>query len=487
VLTLSEFLKLLPADAIALRPLSAADSRLGLPVTGIAQSSDLVQPGGVFCALPGERVHGLKFAAAAVRSGASAVLLTSPTDDLAELMTLDVAVYEVPGLRALLGGLAAAVYGTSEAEMLLLAVTGTNGKTSTVSYLQRLLDAAGVRCGLSASTERIVSGELQAANLTTPEVCELHELLAKMRLTDRAAAIEVSAQALVRERVDGIVFDVAGFTNLSRDHLDDFGSMGSYLAAKLELFTPTRSRRAVVFLADDFAREVSEITAVPVTTVGSGADWDYQFLEGHIALTRGALELSIPWAASELMARNFALAFVMLVEAGLDPQQLALAAGQVDPLVSGRLERVAAASIDGYVDYAHTPAAIESAIATLAHYPWVTVVFGASGDRDAGKRPAMAEAAAKADFVVVTDQHPRSEDPAEIRSVLASRISELKSETEFAEIADPEAACAEAVRRTPSGGALLWCGPGHLTYREIAGTKTAFSAREVLRRAIEND
>jgi UDP-N-acetylmuramoyl-L-alanyl-D-glutamate--2,6-diaminopimelate ligase len=484
-LTLGEFAALLPAGSGDYFPIPAA--ALNLEVHGLAQSSRQVHPGYLFCALAGERTSGLNYAAEAVAAGAIGVLVESSLirGDSLPLENLGAPVFVVDNLRNRLGHLASEVYQTAASGIKLFGVTGTNGKTSTASYLQRLLQATGVACGLSASTERIVGGSRSAANLTTPEVCELHDLIWQMRQADTAAAIEVSAQALVRQRVDGLIFEVAGFTNLSRDHLDDFGSMEDYFAAKLELFNPARARRAVVFVGDEYARSLASQAQIPVTTVGAGADWDYLFADATIRLTHLGQGFELAWPASELMARNFALAFVMLVTAGFDAAQLSSAASRVDPGVAGRLERVASGRVDGFVDYAHTPHAIESALGALSHYHWVTIIFGASGNRDAGKRPAMAEAAAKANFTVVTDQHPRDEDPSKIRQTLTSTLAALG--VEFADQEDPRFAVREALANTPPGGAVLWCGPGQLTYREVRGEKKPFSAAEILREAIEND
>jgi UDP-N-acetylmuramoyl-L-alanyl-D-glutamate--2,6-diaminopimelate ligase len=483
-LTLKEFLSLLP-DRAELISEANLDSKLDSEITHIAQNSQAVGPGGVFCALPGQRARGSDFVERAVSAGAIAVLVDQGLTPLpADFAQLPAAVVIVPELRARLGQLAASVYAGSN-PLQLFGVTGTNGKTSTVSYLQRLLVAAGTPSGLSASTERLVAGRQLQSTLTTPEVCELHQLLWEMRLGgDKAAAIEVSAQALIRQRVDGLVFDVAGFTNLSRDHLDDFGSMGEYLAAKLELFQPERARQAVVFLADDFAREVAQKSKIPVTTVGEAGDWGYSFAEGSIRLSHADSKFQIDWPASELMARNFALAFVMLAAAGYEPSRLVEAAKHLETEVAGRLELVSSDKIDGYLDYAHTPEAISSALSALGHYPWVTIIFGASGNRDPGKRAEMAAAAAAANYVVITDQHPRDEDPALIRAELRAIIASMRSDQDFAEFPDPDLAARDAVRHTLAGGAVLWCGPGHLNYREVAGEKLPFAAGEILRKAI---
>jgi UDP-N-acetylmuramoyl-L-alanyl-D-glutamate--2,6-diaminopimelate ligase len=483
-LTLKDLLGLLPEQA-ELVSKANLEKLVDFEITHIAQNSSAIGPGGVFCALPGTKTSGLNFVEQAVAHGAVAVLIDQSLSPLPEnLAELPALLVLVPSLRHLLGDLAARVYGSPNG-MQLFGVTGTNGKTSTVSYLQRLLSSVGTPSGLSASTERLVAGRVTQSTLTTPEVCELHQLLREMHAGgDTAAAIEVSAQALIRQRVDGLIFDVAGFTNLSRDHLDDFGSMDAYLAAKLELFRPARARKAVIFLADDFAREVTRRAEIPLTTIGEGGDWGYHFADGTLRLSRRDAEFTIHWSASELMARNFALAFVMLTVAGFDPTELAEVAAKLDTVVAGRLELVASGEIDGYLDYAHTPEAISAALAALAHYPWVTIIFGASGNRDPGKRAEMAAAAASANYVVVTDQHPRDEDPALIRAELSQVLASLRNPEDFAELPDPELAANDAVLHTPPGGAVLWCGPGHLNYREVAGEKIPFAAGKILRKAV---
>ena len=459
-------------------------------VTSIVQNSELATAGAVFAALPGATSSGLAYLDRAVRLGSVAALIDDSLVSQQELAALraanpSLAIVAVPQLRSRLGVLAAKVFGTGEHGLRLFGVTGTNGKTSTVTYLQRLLQSLGEPTGLSASTERIAGGEALSAGLTTPEVCEMHQLLAQMRSAgDTAAAIEVSAQALVRNRVDGLFFEVVGFTNLSRDHLDDFGTMDDYLAAKLRLFEGVRAGRGVVFAGDPFALEVTRQAGVDVTTVGPQADWNYSFEAGRLVLKSAATELALNWSGSELMARNLALALVMLIIAGFDAEALARAGASIDPQVAGRLELISNTGPACFIDYAHTPEAIAQALASLGEYPWVTIVFGASGNRDVGKRPAMAEAAAAANLVVVTDQHPRDENPHEIRAtLLAAALAEI-GEERVIEIADPELAIRRALAATPRDGAVIWCGPGNLRYREVAGSKIAFDARKVFLEAL---
>ena len=476
--------------------LASANVQLGAEldslVGSIVQNSELATPGSIFAALPGSTSSGLNYAERAIERGAQAVLVDDSLADAAKVAELRAANPSVPvvvvaDLRSKLGVLAAKIYRTAESGLRLFGVTGTNGKTSTATYLQRLLEAMGVSAGLSASTERIAGSRRLSANLTTPEVCELHQLLFEMSgLGDTAAAIEVSAQALVRNRVDGIIFEVVGFTNLSRDHLDDFDSMDDYLAAKLRLFEPDRARRGVVFAGDDFALEVVQSAGIEIVTVGPEADWDYSFESGLLTLRHGSTALSVDWSGSELMARNLALALVMLVTAGFSAPALARVASEIETTVAGRLELIAADGPTCFVDYAHTPDAIAQALASLSNFSWVTIVFGASGNRDAGKRPAMARAAARANLVVITDQHPRDENPAEIRATLLAAAVAVAGEERVVEVADPELAVRRAIASTPKDGAIIWCGPGNLNYREVAGTKVGFDARAVFLEALRS-
>ena len=459
-------------------------------VSSIVQNSELVAAGSIFAALPGATSSGLAYAERAIELGAVAILVDESLTggpELAEIRAAHpaVVIVTVPALRSKLGSLAARVYATGEGGLRLFGVTGTNGKTSTVTYLQRMLEQLGESAGLSASTERIAGGQPLSAGLTTPEVCELHQLIAQMKdAGDAAAVIEVSAQALVRNRVDGLFFEVVGFTNLSRDHLDDFGTMDDYLAAKLRLFEGSRAAKGVVFAGDSYALAVVREAGVEVTTVGAAGDWRYRFEAGRLSLSRDEVELDLEWSGSELMARNLALALTMLLVAGFAAQDLARAAAAIDPQVAGRLELISDSGPACFIDYAHTPDAIAQALASLSEYPWVTIVFGASGNRDAGKRPEMAKAAAVANLLVITDQHPRDENPAAIRATLLATATAEVGDGRVVDIADPESAIRQALAATPKDGAVIWCGPGNLRYREVAGSKIPFDARRVFLEAL---
>ncbi len=264
--------------------------------------------------------------------------------------------------------------------------------------------------------------------------------------------------------------------------MDDFGSMESYFEAKSKLFDPSGVQSAVIFVSDDWSKELAASLQVPALLIGPGQEVDYRYEAGLLSLS-GKLNLSIAFEFGELMARNFALALTMLFSQGFGAEELAAAAAKISQ-VPGRLELVSAAKPHTFVDYAHTPDGIASAVAELkTRYPGVTLVFGASGNRDTGKRSEMGLAAAEATQVVVTDQHPRDEDPAAIRAAVIEGLTKAKKS--FHEVAGPEQALHFALSITPRDHALLWCGPGHLKYREIAGSKVPFDARALAKLAVE--
>jgi UDP-N-acetylmuramoyl-L-alanyl-D-glutamate--2,6-diaminopimelate ligase len=287
----------------------------------------------------------------------------------------------------------------------------------------------------------------------------------------------------VRNRVDGLRFEVAGFSNLSRDHLDDFGTMENYLAAKAKLFDSSFSDKAVINVEDEYGLQLYNSVSIPKVGIGEGLDYQAGYEDGTLRIS-GKVDLSVPFPKGFLMSKNLALALVMLLEYGIDKGLLKEAATEIDLQIPGRLERVSDKTPAVYVDYAHTPAGVAAAVSELkSKYQHLVVVLGASGNRDKGKREEMALACAGAQAMVITDQHPRDEDPAEIRSTLLKSAKTLKVEV----VEEPNPANAIATAISLAGdGAVLWCGPGQLKYREIKGEKVPFDAIAVAREAVEN-
>ncbi len=472
-----------------------------LEVTGVVLASSAVRPGDLYVGVPGRNAHGASFAAAALDAGAVAVLTDAAGAELAAGAGLPVLV--TPDARAALGEVAAWIHRTADNPATLFAVTGTNGKTSVVYLLYGILRQLGVVAGLTSTAERRIGDEAVTSSLTTPEASELHALLARMREVDvRAVGVEVSAQALSRHRVDGLVFDVVGFTNLTHDHLDDYASMDVYFEAKRELFQPERSRRGVVTIDSEWGRRLVAESRIPVTTLSTNpdvdADWRLTVLEETATHTSFVLEGTGGRRLETLvpllgwyMAANAALAIVMLVESGYDLEQIAHVLerdGGVDAYIPGRAERI---SGDRgplvYIDYGHSPDAFLQTLGAIRRFTTgkLIMLFGADGDRDTTKRAEMGAIAARgADVVVITDFHPRWEDPAAIRAALIAGAREAVPEREIHEIPDPRAAFRAALELAGEGDAILYAGPGHEDYHEVKGVKIPYSARDDAKQAL---
>jgi UDP-N-acetylmuramoyl-L-alanyl-D-glutamate--2,6-diaminopimelate ligase len=455
---------------------SLVGSELVAP-TGVAISSTFVERGFLFIACRGQKHHGLEFLRAAIDAGATALLTDTPGN------------YPIPYLlnerpREIAGELAARVFQTPRSG--LFAVTGTNGKTSVAYYLRRLLEAMGEKTGLISSAGQIVGDSELVSELTTPEAPRIHQLLSQMRKAGQSRAVlEVSAQALVRNRVDGLHFQVSGFTNLSRDHLDDFSTMENYLDAKAELFSPAFSEKAVINVEDSWGEELLAKIGIPKVGIGQGLDYQITALSSTFAIT-GRQQLSANIELGPLMSNNLAVAVVMLMECGYFAHELTSAIEKIDLQIPGRLELVSAKRPHVYLDYAHTPEGVRAAVREIAsRYPSLTVVLGASGNRDRGKRAEMGLALSGARKIFITDQHPRDEDPKQIRDQLLAATRTLSAEV-FEE-PDPASAIKRAVAETDQSSAVLWCGPGRLRYREIGGEKVPFDAFELARLAVEHD
>ena len=472
-----------------------------LEVTGVSLGSRTVQPGDLYVGVPGRNSHGASYAAQAAEAGAVAILTDEAGAVLAEGSGLPILV--TPDARAALGAVSAWIYRTDENQATLFAVTGTNGKTSVVYLLFGILNQLGVVSGLTSTAERRIGDIAVTSSLTTPEASELHALLARMREAEvRAVGIEVSAQALSRHRVDGLVFDVTGFTNLSHDHLDDYESLNHYFEAKLELFQPDRSKRGVVTVDSEWGQRLVEECRIPVTTLTTKpdieADWRMTVLEesAHYTAFRlegpdnRQLETRVP-LLGWYMAANAALAIVMLVESGYDLEAIAHTLdrdGGIDVYIPGRAERIS--GDNGplvFIDYGHSPDAFLHTLDALRAITTgrIIMVFGADGDRDTTKREDMGAIAARgSDVVVVTDFHPRFEDPAAIRATLIEAARAAVPGGELYEVPDPRAAFRKALSLAGENDVILYAGPGHEDYHEVAGVKIPYSAREDSRQAL---
>jgi UDP-N-acetylmuramoyl-L-alanyl-D-glutamate--2,6-diaminopimelate ligase len=471
----------------------------GVEISGVTVRTNEVHPGDLFVGLPGGHSHGASFAADARERGAVALLTDHVGAQLAEGSGLPVVIVESP--RGALGDVSAWVYQTADHPPLLLGVTGTNGKTSTAYLLEAILKQLGLVTGLSSTAERHIGDLTVVSRLTTPEASELHALLARMRESEvRAVAVEVSAQALSANRVDGIVFDVVAFTNLSHDHLDDYADMEEYFAAKLAFFEPERGKRGVVSLDTSWGQRVVEGSHIPVTTVsatpGTPAEWTVEILEERAEHTGfrlsgpegRSLETTVPVIGWH-MAANAALAIVMLVEAGFELEAIGHAIRDgIQAYLPGRTERVSGdAGPTVYVDFGHSPDAFLNTLGAVRKVTAgkVIMVFGADGDRDATKRHEMGRVASEySDILVVTDHHPRFENAESIRATLIEGAGLADHQAELHEVSPPEKAIRHAVSLAGEGDSILWAGPGHQDYRDIEGVRTPYSARAEARAAL---
>ncbi|MFB4348379.1 Mur ligase family protein [Microbacterium sp. CR_7] len=482
----------------------------GVTLTGITLATADLRPGEAFVAIRGVNRHGAEFAETAAAKGAVAIITDAVGAEISASAGLPVLVVSDP--RGILGDLSAWVYGTGAGDPLplLFGTTGTNGKTSVSHLLEGILDQLGVVTGLSSTAERHIAGEVIVSRLTTPEASEMHALLALMRERHvEGVAVEVSAQALSRHRVDGIRFDVAGFTNLSHDHLDDYADMEEYFEAKLPLFRPDRAVRGVVCIDSPSGATVVERAEIPVVTVGtpaiaadpessSGADWVVSVDDERASGTTftmtgpaGTLTTTVPVIGPH-MAANAALAIAMLLEGGYAWDRIVAALdrdGGIRAHLPGRTQLVSGDRGPAvFVDFGHSPDAFEKTLAAVRRVTpgKVLMLFGADGDRDASKRYDMARTAVEgSDILVVTDHHPRFEDPDSIRATLVAGARAARPEAEIHEYSPPERAIEAAVAMVGEGDAILWAGPGHQDYRDIRGVRTPYSARELARRALK--
>jgi UDP-N-acetylmuramoyl-L-alanyl-D-glutamate--2,6-diaminopimelate ligase len=468
---------------------------LATTVHGATLDSRRVATGDLYAALPGARGHGATYWPEARDAGAVAVVTDA---EGAAMVGEGVAMLVVPEVRPVLGRVSALVYDEPATRLRMIGVTGTQGKTTTTRLVESGLTGAGVPAAVVGTVGTRILGEDVSSVLTTPEAPELHRLLRRMVDAGvEACAMEVSSHALVMGRVGGVVFDVAVFLNLGRDHLDFHRDMDDYFEAKATLFTPEHAGRGLVNVHDEWGRRLAAGSGIPVETMsanGSSAQWSASDIE----VTAGGSTFRITTPSGREVAAgcpipggfNVANALAAVAAAGTAGYDVAGVARAIadGPGVPGRLERIdEGQDFEVVVDYAHKPDAVAAALATLRPLTRgrLIVVLGAGGDRDPGKRPEMGRLAAEgADVLVVTDDNPRSEEPAAIRASILAGTS--GGSAEVVEIGDRRTAIAEAVRRAGAGDVVLIAGKGHESGQEVAGVVHPFDdrvvAREELRR-----
>ncbi|MFW6346367.1 MAG: UDP-N-acetylmuramoyl-L-alanyl-D-glutamate--2,6-diaminopimelate ligase [Halomonas sp.] len=472
-----------------------------LPEGPLALTLDSRQAGAgsVFVAVPGVAADGRDFIDAALKGGACLVLAH---DVPVRVATSDPRVVGLPGLREHLGELGRRLFAVPD-DLELIGVTGTNGKSSVTHYIAELSQALGVDAGLVGTLGHGRPGTLTAGGLTTPGPLSLQAMLGELAGSGvRRVAMEVSSHALAQDRLEGCRLHAGVFTNLSRDHLDYHGSMAAYAAAKARLFRRPELAVAVVNADDPLARLMlaglpgGPAGRVRVLATGQGEAVTFRVIDWHphaagqralVATPEGERVLE-----TALLGRfnldNVLLAIAVLYGLGHDVEALFEASAALTP-VPGRMEplvRPGAPTV--VVDYAHTPDALDNALAALrAHLPvegrlWC--LFGCGGDRDPGKRPQMAAAAERhADCLVVTDDNPRGEDPAGIRAAVLAGLSTTARET-AREIAGRAGAIARVLAEAGDDDVVVIAGKGHETYQEVAGVRHPFSDLAEAERAL---
>lgn len=446
-----------------------------------------VEPGDVFVALPGSTVHGSDFAPQALKRGAAAVV-AAPGTLPATLSQQNCVVHDDP--REALGALAEAHFGTSRQGLELIGVTGTNGKTTVVGLLEYALQRMGRRVGVIGTIANRWPGHEEPAALTTPGCWDLHACLSRMAADGvDTVCMEVSSHALAQRRTAGLRFSAAVLTNVSQDHLDYHRDMESYFAAKSTLFNPshlTENGVRVINADDPYGRRLR--TGFPGAwgySLHSEEAQDPLLVEASVAgMDRKGIRLSCLWQGQQWVlpsplvgqhnGANLMAAQATLLALGFGPAD---AAGLSDaPPVPGRLERVEnAAGLDIFVDYAHTPDALENVLQALTALDGnrLLVVFGCGGDRDRTKRVPMGQAVARyADVAILTSDNPRHEDPGAIMADVRPGLADCPR---VVEESDRKSAIALALQEMVPGDILVVTGKGHETYQDIGGVRVEFS------------
>ncbi len=470
-----------------------------IAVRDIASDSRRLGAGAVFLACRGGRAHALDYLDATEASRLAAIVWDG---DAQAVPPAGVPAVRVPDLRRHLGDIANRFFGRPSADVAVTGVTGTNGKSTVAWLLAQCRQRLGQRCGYIGTLGAGIDEILPDSGLTTPDCIELHRQLARFRDAGAAqAALEVSSHALTQRRLDGIALDAALFTNLSRDHLDYHGDMAAYGAAKARLFCDFAPRLSVICIDSEFGRELAARRGRDAVVVATGADANvggHRFvragsydamprgMELCVASSWGEVRVELPLYGAFNVANALTVLATLLADGVGFDDGIELLAGMQPP--PGRMQPVGAAESSSlprvFIDYAHTPAALEAALAALRPHcrERLWCVFGCGGDRDRGKRPQMGQVAlAGADCPVLTSDNPRSEDPVAIMRDVARGLAQPLTAIE-----DRAAAIAWAIARAGSGDAVLIAGKGHEDYQLVGDRRQPFSdyrvAAECLRR-----
>ncbi len=466
-------------------------------VESIAYDSRRAQRNSMFVALRGEKSDGHAFIAQAIEKGAAVIVAEREADQSPATWV------QLENTRSALADLAANFYQRPTRRLKMAAVTGTNGKTTTTFLIKHICEKAGTRCGLIGTVRYEIADRILPAVRTTPEALEVQELLAQMvNAGCKAAAMEVSSHAIAQDRVRGLEWDVAVFTNLTQDHLDFHGTMENYFESKLKLFTdlakqPTKKKAiAIVNIDDRYGERLLERLEkdFPVVTYGMSARADFRASNYRPEFSGTSYQLDargksylvrVPLIGRFNVANSLA-ALAAAHSLGISVRDAVLSLAK-SPQVPGRLEAVEAKrQFQVFVDYAHTPDALLNVLKTARELSprKLIVVFGCGGDRDRQKRPLMARAADEnADFSIITSDNPRKEDP---DAIIAEVEKGFRSDR-YEKIADRTEAIARAIALAQPRDIVLIAGKGHETYQEFADHTIPFDDIQIAKRALENN
>ena len=441
-------------------------------VSGITQDSRFIAAGDVFCCVRGETFNGADYIVDAISAGAVAVVVDTVVPDV----PAHIAVVTVPDVRQFLGPFASAIFGHPSRSLRMVGVTGTNGKTSTTSMIASVLEAEG----MSTRVIGTLSGER-----TTPEAIDLHATLRKWVNEDVSAVVmEVSSHALVLHRVDGIMFEVAVFTNIGRDHLDFHKTEEAYFAAKARLFSSSLAKVGVVNTDDPKGSLLNDAAPIPMVGFSRHDAHDISLAVDHVAYSWNGLSLRIPMGG-EFTLMNSLAAVTAAHALGVSRESVTQGLLTMTP-VPGRFEPITTTLGFGViVDYAHTPESLQSVLVSARSMcaGRLIVVFGCGGNRDHGKRPLMgAIAEANADRVIVTSDNPRLEDPHRIINDIFQGISTTAGHC--SQEVDREIAIASAISEAERDDIVVIAGKGHESTQDIAGVLHPFLDADVARKYV---
>jgi UDP-N-acetylmuramoyl-L-alanyl-D-glutamate--2,6-diaminopimelate ligase len=460
-------------------------------IRGLQTDSRRVQPGDLFLAVPGMVMDGRDYIGDAVASGAAAIVYE--TGDGFALRAAPVPVFGVSGLRHQIGIVAERFYGSPSRRLVVIGVTGTNGKTTCTQLLAQALDQPPRRCAVIGTLGYGFPGALNASLHTTPDAMTVQRLLAEFAEQGAVqVAMEVSSHALEQGRVNGVAFSVAVFTNLTRDHLDYHGDMQSYGKAKAGLFAMEGIKHAVINHDDAFGRSLLAGVDARIRIFSYGIEGgDVRARELRLLPDGLRLRVATPEGETELCSSLIGrfnaynllavLATLLTLDMKLDEAVARLAGAQAP---AGRVERFGGTRGLPLVviDYAHTPDALEKILLALREHArgklWC--VFGCGGDRDRGKRPVMGEIAERlADAVVLTDDNPRHESG---DAIIADILGGMNASPKV--IRERKAAIAEAIRHAGEGDIVLIAGKGHEDYQQVGDTRLPYSDRDAVRKIL---